>query len=405
MIFYFRYLTVYSRVVNPILFQIQFVATEMQVFSDDLREVRSVGCHKCGIVVANDRVGFHVKREHPDFKHKSLAKLVEGGYLELNYQTKHRCHYCYKEMAFTRRNIMSHLITKGHLKWNTFSWREYRDLHLTHSGEPFSQPYIGKQVDETPETLEELPETPGTPETPETPEGTSGGFHPTVLLAKEMETDSPSHVMESWALEDDGIPVGVGTVNETMEAEKPYSCKQAEEERPEQEGPLEQLEQTCPGCIYLDQLQKELEEEIELLEGLLEGMIRRYCEGIVNDLVDASFEEIQKLEEEELEEDKIMVESFVNDLVYEKLEEIQKMEEEELRPNKIMVGQLEDDKQEDDVAELIRRKRIRHGRAGRARGAAARKQKKLDQGNFLDMLFRQPGDVGVRREEARKLFG
>ena len=228
MIFYFRYLTVYSRVVNPILFQIQFVATEMQVFSDDLREVRSVGCHKCGIVVANDRVGFHVKREHPDFKHKSLAKLVEGGYLELNYQTKHRCHYCYKEMAFTRRNIMSHLITKGHLKWNTFSWREYRDLHLTHSGEPFFQPYIGKQVDETPETLEEIPETPGTPETPETPEDTSGGFHPTVLLAKEMETDS----------------------------EKPYSCKQAEEERPEQEGPLEQLEQTCPGCIYLDQLQK-----------------------------------------------------------------------------------------------------------------------------------------------------
>ena len=124
MIFYFRYLTVYSRVVNPILFQIQFVATEMQVFSDDLREVRSVGCHECGIVVANDRVGFHVKREHPDFKHKSLAKLVEGGYLELNYQTKHRCHYCYKEMAFTRMNIMRHLNTKGHLKWNTISWRE-----------------------------------------------------------------------------------------------------------------------------------------------------------------------------------------------------------------------------------------------------------------------------------------
>ena len=168
------------------------------------------------------------------------------------------------------------------------------------------------------------------------------------------------------------------------------------------------------------------------MEGMLVRFQRLIVEGIVNDLVDEMFEEIQKMEEEESEEDKIMVESFVNDLVYEKLEEIQKMEEEELRQhqvmleefvrdlvlqveevptmeevrsNKIMVGQLENEKQEDDVAELIRRKRIRHGRAGRARGAAARKQKKLDQGNFLDMLFRQPGDVGVRREEARKLFG
>ena len=92
----------------------------------------------------------------------------------------------------------------------------------------------------------------------------------------------------------------------------------------------------------------------------------------------------------------------MRDLVLQ-VEEVPTMEE--VRPNKIMVGQLEDEKQEDDVAELIRRKRIRHGRAGRARGAAARKQKKLDQGNFLDMLFRQPGDVEVRREEARKLFG
>ena len=342
----------------------------MQVFSDDLREVRSVACHECGIVVANDRVGFHVKREHPDFKHKSLAKLVEGGYLELNYQTKHRCYYCYKEMAFTRLNIMRHLNTKGHLKWNTISWREYRDLHLTHNGDPFSQPYIGKlgigwkdlvinhstlwpmltcacqlqQVDETPETLEEIPETPGTPETPETQEDTSGGFHPTVLLAKEMETDSPSHVMESWALEDDGIPVGVGTVNETMEAEEPYSCNQAGEERPEQEGPLEQLEQICSGCTYLDQLQKGLEEEIESLEGRLEGMLVRFrrliVEGIVNDLVDEMFEEIQKMEEDESEEDKIMVESFVNDLVYEKLEEIQKMEEEELRQHQVMLEEF-----------------------------------------------------------------
>ena len=114
-------------------------------------------------------------------------------------------------------------------------------------------------------------------------------------------------------------------------------------------------------------------------------------------------EEVRKMEEEEeLRQHQVMLSEFVRDLVLQ-VEEVQTMEE--VRQNKIMVGQLEDEKQEGALGGAVKRKQVRHGRAGRARGAAMKKQKRLDIANFVDMLFCQPGDVEVRREEARRLFG
>lgn len=106
-------------------------------------------------------------------------------------------------------------------------------------------------------------------------------------------------------------------------------------------------------------------------------------------------------EEEELRQHQVMLSEFVRDLVLQ-VEEVQTMEE--VRQNKIMVGQLEGEKQEGALGGAVKRKQVRHGRAGRARGAAMKKQKRLDIANFVDMLFCQPGDVEVRREEARRLF-
>ena len=128
------------------MFQIQSGFTAMKYFSDDLREVRSVSCLICGLVVKNDGFRPHVKREHHGFHYKTLDKLVKEGRLELNYQYYHRCYYCYKEMVFTENKIIGHLSSKEHKKINNMPWSEYRDRHLTHKGDVFSQPNVGSLV-------------------------------------------------------------------------------------------------------------------------------------------------------------------------------------------------------------------------------------------------------------------
>ena len=224
----------------PSCFRFRMCFASMKYFSNDLREVRSVWCVSCGLVVKNDVFRAHVKKEHNGFHYRTIDKLVEEGFLELNYQSYHLCYYCSKQMIFTEAKIIGHLRSNEHKKFNV-RWSQYRDQHLTHRGDAlFEQVHVGSsgmtwedmvvnhiklQHQQPQQKLQDF-------------SVGSVGFHPRELLPHEMEMASPSPtrvytlypvlypVVAPWMFEDERSLVEAGAARREMKVKKPSTSKQ-----------------------------------------------------------------------------------------------------------------------------------------------------------------------------------